>query len=190
MNDLAIQAETRRRAVRLLCLALWLVLVLIGCTIPAPDSAPIAPTLTWEPVSHEVGLTIEGTYTVYIRSALVGYLNLSGGHYLFEPSSGTERPEGDNGWFFFMIHRRGNYYIEYYGSVDEHSRLEDLEDSAIISYIKFGENETEARDAIIARSHGVTDRVFLVRNDRRERELFFHSIANEFETWAINKPWH
>lgn len=134
---------------------------------------------------HQVGDSIEGTYTVSAESGIIGYLDLSNSKYSFTTAEGTQIPEWLTEHFFFVKNPEGYYSIEYYGSVDQDSLLEDLRQYEILSYVRFD------TAAIGSRKIPSSSRnLFLIRSDKTEKQLYFHSINSEIQMWLLTKPWN
>jgi hypothetical protein len=121
-----------------------------------------------------VGDAIEGTYAVLVSSELIGELTLQNGKYSF-----TSIPNSPDGEFelFFSDHPEGKYKIDrYYGSISVDSDLMKLEDDEILLKFTFISGDSE--------------RGFLVRNDRENKEVYFHSLVSELVIWEIHKSWY
>ncbi len=121
---------------------------------------------------------IEGIYSVANLSRVLGYLELRDGQYWFTPQGNAEETRIER--FIFTIHTKGSYDIEYYGSVNQNTSLDDLKDSAILLRINFSADE--ARQPSTTRN-----KAFLLRIHKEEKILRFGSIYNEFELWSISK---
>lgn len=128
---------------------------------------------------------IEGSYTVSgpdpTHKAL-GDLKLSDNKYVFTPLPFDGTPSVYTSPMLFAAEPEGNYTVEYYGDIEPDSRLDNLPDNEILLTINF-DPEDEHPD--------FEDKLkkYLIRNDRTNRELYFHSIISEFETWRIRKGW-
>lgn len=153
-----------------------LVLALTGiCALVACTAKP----------NHKVGESIQGTYAVHFGkdSALIGYLTLNSGQYSFEPNTPSAKYlESADSRFFFISHLQGAYFIEYQGSIDANSILENLDDDEILAMILFNEASTEPQ------TRGV-NRMFLIRNNQKGESLYFHSMVSELQLWGIGKSW-
>ena len=137
---------------------------------------------------YKVGEAVEGTYAVFARSTLIGHLSLNSGQYTFTAQKDVVIPDEASGRFFFIKHPEGHFEIEYYGSVDQDVALEDLPDGETLLFISFGIDTDDAHDAASMR-YAALDRVFLIKSDKKERTLYFHSIANELQLWDVSRPW-
>jgi hypothetical protein len=120
-----------------------------------------------------VGEVIDGTYDVTILPDFFGVLNLRNGRYSFDLTE-NEPDQGVN--FFFYNYPEGSYeIIRYYGQVTQNSILENLDNNEILFRLLF--------------ISGDTKKVYLIRNDKDNEEIFFHSSGDELEIWKIRKSW-
>jgi hypothetical protein len=146
----------------------------------------IAESITGADLTHGVGQSIEGRYVVSFgyESTMIGYLYLDSGQYTYTSLADAET-EAAGCRFFFVRYPDGTYRTEYYGSVRPESVLEMLEDNAILL--------TVALDAVEAGTSAsdppCTDRTFLIRSDRENAGLYFHSTVSELELWTVEKQW-
>jgi hypothetical protein len=128
------------------------------------------PTMT----SIQVGNAIEGIYTVHHQGMLIGHLNLHNGKYSFTLLDDKVTQE-TIAQIFFGRYPDGNFNIEFYGSVNQSTRLEDLENDDILLRIRFSTDKT--------------NKDFFIRNNKDKKEVYLHSIISEVELWSISKSW-
>ena len=150
-----------------------LVLTLLSMTISACASA-----------KHPVGSSIEGTYDFYFDEQLVGYLELSGGHYsLSLLRDNIQFPEGAVvNSEFFVQHPQGLYSIEYYSPVNQDTQLEDLAHYAILLYVRLAvESSSENTNASFVETSFVIT--------KRDHLLELGSTMGQIQGWRVEKPW-
>lgn len=135
-------------------------------------------------VSHPVGSSIERLYDFYFDEQLVGHLELSDGHYsLALLRDDIQFPEGavvNNE--FFVRHPQGLYSIEYYGSVEQDTLLENLADYAILLTIRLDvESGSESvRDPLV-------EDLFVIA--KRDGLLYLGDARGLIQGWRAEKPW-
>lgn len=163
---------------------LLVVLVIIGASIIGACTGEISVTTD---LAHEVGKTIEGTYTVSFDTVVVGHLILSDGQYTFMFQDDVDVSD-DLSRFFFTQHPSGRFVIQYRGSVDRSTLLENLVDNEILLLVGFGMDEEDANSSISDRL-SFQGKVFYIRVDKKEHALYFHSTVSEIQSWKVTKPW-
>lgn len=121
-----------------------------------------------------VGNAIEGTYSVFVSFKYVGELVIQQGNYSLSLINISSEIGAEN---FFYRYPKGTYEIkEYYGTVTPSSILEDLENNEILLQIVFFSGDGVSKS-------------YLIRNDKVNQEVYFHSIINEIQLWEIRKSW-
>ena len=102
-------------------------------------------TVTPNP-EHRVGTSIEGVYDVYHvnsvyhdnsvshRSEFIGHLELSKGQYMF---TGVAIPQQVFMPLFFVKYPVGTYQLDYYGSINEDTLIENLTHLAVLATVRF-----------------------------------------------------
>ncbi len=142
-------------------------------------------------VLHPVGTAIEGKYSVYLHSDLIGHLNLKDGEYSYTPAQNGRQVTTEDivGRFFFIQYPGGRYSRDYYyDAVKQDTPLEDLGRYALLLFIHFDVRETAGRDSTTTNSPYL-ERVFVVCTDGENRTIFFQRLASEFQMWGVAKPW-
>lgn len=132
---------------------------------------------------------ILGEYDVYTGADyryagiyLIGSLNLdSDGTYEFVEHDVTIVPlelmdkQKDN---FFMNNPNGSYTLDYQDGFTGDTLLEEVEDHSTLVQVDFVANDSQETE------------VFLIRVNKVQRNLYFHSTVSEIELFRVEKRWN
>ncbi|MCP4229513.1 MAG: hypothetical protein GY771_05135 [bacterium] len=128
---------------------------------------------------------IEGNYVVSgpdMDHKALGDLKLSNNEYIYTSFPEDGLPACLGFPMLYATEPEGSYTIEYYGDIEPDVQLENLPDNEILLTINFDPEDKYA-------DFEERRKKFLIRNDRTNRELYFHSIVSEFEMWRVRKGW-
>lgn len=124
-----------------------------------------------------------GRYRAYFRrkprDKAEGFLDLEKKRYRFFLTKVMELPAWASKRFSFVREQEGTHVLRF--ETDESQLVEDLDDRVTLARICFG------MTAIPKGPLGPQDRCFLIKYDRRNKRIFFHGEAGEYQVYVIEK---
>jgi hypothetical protein len=158
---------------------LLLILALIAVVTSCSSGSTVRPNS-----KHLVGESLEGSYAVYGRSEMIGHLKLDNGQYSFTPEKETQAPQDIIDRLYFVKKPKGYYSVKFERSINQDTLLEDIGHLAVLLKIRFSVDLNGLSEV-----PSLPVDSFLIRNDKKGQQLYFHSIDSEIETWRVTKPW-